>query len=165
VEQTVEQAAFDWVGFFLSAVVPAIVAIVTAIVTAGITARSQFKNQQAKLREELKLEYSVETSIKQLLGNQGWELRSFAEIARHLRGFEDNELRRHLVRAGAIAFNRRKDGQEMWGLLERNTWPAPTLRIGRERTLASRSRRNQATLAAYLASARRCPEYRAGGAR
>lgn len=48
-----------------------------------------------------------------------WNQRSLEKIRRHIRGFEDNELRRYLVRAGAVAFEDPVNG-ELRGLRERN---------------------------------------------
>jgi hypothetical protein len=42
-----------------------------------------------------------------------------AVIKVHLGGFADDELRKILVRAGAVRFEA-KSGSELWGLLERN---------------------------------------------
>lgn len=65
-------------------------------------------------------QHRTEKSIGHLLEITGWEQRSFEEIKKKIGGFEDdNELRRLLVRAGAIRFLR-KDGTEFWGLLSRN---------------------------------------------
>jgi hypothetical protein len=46
-------------------------------------------------------------------------MRTFEEIEKRIGGFEANELRQILVRAGAVRF-RSRDGTELWGLLERN---------------------------------------------
>ena len=43
---------------------------------------------------------------------------SFLEIEKRLGGFEDNELRKILIRAGAVRF---EGDNELWGLLSRNT--------------------------------------------
>lgn len=41
-------------------------------------------------------------------------------MKKHLGGFEDDELRKILVRAGAIRVYRKEDNAEMWTLLERS---------------------------------------------
>jgi hypothetical protein len=46
-------------------------------------------------------------------------LRTFDTLGRHLGGFRDDELRKLLLRAGAVRFFD-KDGKEFWGLLNRN---------------------------------------------
>lgn len=60
----------------------------------------------------------AESAIVRLLKHPRWAKRSFKQISARLGGFEDNELRRLLVRAGAVRFS--KDGVEYWGLVERN---------------------------------------------
>lgn len=100
--------------------------IIGAVIVSYFTARFAAKQEQDRMREELKLENSIEAAIIQLLDKQNWELRSFQTIKRHIRGFKDDELRQHLVRAGAIAFedkSRAKEGPdkvEQWGLLSKN---------------------------------------------
>jgi hypothetical protein len=76
--------------------------------------------QEARLRTELRTEFMAEEAIRLLLEHEDWSLRSFDEIKRRIRGFTDDELRRLLVRAGAIAFERTRGGEELWGLRERN---------------------------------------------
>lgn len=103
-----------------------VLGIVGAVIVSYFTARFTAKQEQVRLRAELKLENSIEAAIIQLLDKQNWELRSFQTIKRHIRGFSDDELRQHLVRAGAIAFDdqtRAKEGPEKverWGLLSKN---------------------------------------------
>ena len=99
--------------------VPAIVGVVGSLVVAFFTARWAAVQQREKLRQELKLEFSVETAIVHLLEHPSYQTRSFDKIKRHIRGFEDDELRKSLVRAGAVVV-REKDGEEMWGLLNLN---------------------------------------------
>jgi len=83
--------------------------------------RDELRLQEERLRTELRTEFMAEEAIKQLLNHPRWpQQRSFAEIKRRIGGFEDNELRRLLVRAGAVKFKRIEDGAEMWGLRERN---------------------------------------------
>ena len=77
--------------------------------------------QEARLRTELRTEFMAEEAIRGLLSHERWTLRSFDEIERRLRGFDDDELRRLLVRAGAVAFERKSGGDELWGLRERNS--------------------------------------------
>ncbi len=101
--------------------------VVASVAVAFLTARFTAQNEHKRLREELKLEYSVENAIIQLLEKQGYPKRSFHRLKKHIRGFEDDELRQHLVRAGAIAFENKKyskeqqpDRRERWGLLRNN---------------------------------------------
>ena len=101
------------------------IAALISVFGAYFVARFAANKEKEKLREELKLEYSIETAIVQLLSEQGWDKRSFKAIKSHIRGFDDDTLRQHLVRAGAVAFessNEHSDQAELeqWGLLEKN---------------------------------------------
>jgi hypothetical protein len=96
-----------------------LLSVVDAVAAAFATARLAGRNERAKLREELKLEYSVETAIRHLLENPAYQKRSLRKIKHHIRGFPDDDLRRALVRAGAVAFGGSGD-EEKWGLLNRN---------------------------------------------
>lgn len=68
--------------------------------------------------EAIKSEYMAEQAARHFLNHKGYTDRSFELIQRRLGGFEDDELRRILVRAGAVRFIR-KDGTEWWRLLLR----------------------------------------------
>jgi hypothetical protein len=70
-------------------------------------------------REKVRTEFIAEQAAKQLLESEKWQKRSFEEIQKRLGGFEENELRRILVRAGAVRFMGNED-KELWGLLTRN---------------------------------------------
>jgi hypothetical protein len=70
-------------------------------------------------RRQYLLEYQTEAVLKQLLNHERWRLRTFETIQHHVGGFSDDELRRHLIRAGALRF-RDSEGIEVWGLLSRN---------------------------------------------
>ena len=61
-----------------------------------------------------------EIAVKQSLESWKYDKYTFAQIKRKFGGFEDDELRKILVGAGAERFKRRKDGPEMWGLTIRN---------------------------------------------
>lgn len=80
--------------------------------------RQQFKQQLMLSREENKLEFMAESTAKHFLNHKGYTDRSFETLKKHLGGFEDNELRKILVRAGAIR-EFREDGSEWWRLLSR----------------------------------------------
>jgi hypothetical protein len=99
----------------IAALIAGLVALVASLVAATLTTMSA----TSRLRREFQLEYAAERAAKELLTHEDWGLRSFTVIARHLSGFGDDELRKLLVRAGAIRFNS-KSGKELWGLLERN---------------------------------------------
>ncbi len=113
----------------LVAVIAGGVSLVTACITAHFT-RKNLKQDLEKtlmaeaqatdrLRREFQLEFASEHAARALLEDQRWVQRSFDVIKHHLGGFEDEELRKLLVRAGAIRFTSRS-GTELWGLLNRN---------------------------------------------
>lgn len=71
-----------------------------------------------RVRLEHKTEFKAEETAKHFLEHAGYTDRSFETLKMHLGGFEDDELRKILVRAGAIR-TYRKDGTEWWRLLDR----------------------------------------------
>jgi len=75
--------------------------------------------QERKLRRDYKLDFMSENAARKLLESKEWNMRSFSAIQARLGGFEDNELRKILVRAGAVRFKGKND-DELWGLLKRN---------------------------------------------
>lgn len=97
-----------------------ITSILTAILTTLITAIAAFAIQERKLRAELRTEFMAEQAARSLLENLRWQKRTFTEIKKRLGGFTDDDLRKILVRAGAVRFERKEDGEELWGLLWRN---------------------------------------------
>jgi hypothetical protein len=80
--------------------------------------RQQFANQLRVLQEQHKAEFMAETTARHFLGHKSYTDRSFETLRNHLGGFGDDELRRILVRAGAIRVYR-EDGSEWWRLLSR----------------------------------------------
>ena len=94
--------------------------LLVSIVSGAIGGYGSYRVQERKLQKEYQLQDSAERVARTLLSDQTWRLRSFKVIRHHLGGFEDNELRKILVRCGAIRFMSRS-GQELWGLVERNT--------------------------------------------
>lgn len=74
--------------------------------------------QRERLRSEFATEESVETALRKLLSLSELRYRSFQMIRHHIGGFEPNELRRLLVRTGAVRFMA-ADGSELWALRER----------------------------------------------
>lgn len=70
-----------------------------------------------KTRAEFGQELSAEEAVKHLLKCTRWKRRTFRAIKYHIGGYEDDELRKLLVRAGTIRFH--KD-TETWGLISRN---------------------------------------------
>ena len=80
--------------------------------------RQQFRQQLKLSQEANKTEFMAERTAKHFLSHNGYTDRSFETLKMHMGGFEDNELRKILVRAGAIR-SIRKDGTEWWRLLDR----------------------------------------------
>jgi hypothetical protein len=90
-------------------------AIIAAVVSLVVAAVSTLYNEVRFRRQ-----HRAEAAIKKLLTARKWNKRSFKAIKRNVGGYEDDELRRLLVRAGAIRFYRSNDNEEMWGLLSKN---------------------------------------------
>ena len=84
--------------------------------------RTKFEAELASQRATLKAEYgtqeSAEAAIRHFLSIHQLRYRTFPMLRHHLGGFESNELRRLLVRAGAVRFMA-KDGTELWALRDR----------------------------------------------
>jgi lipopolysaccharide export system protein LptC len=80
--------------------------------------RQQFAHQLRIQQEQHKVEYMAEETARHFLSHQGYTDRSFETLQRALGGFSDDELRKILVRAGAIRVYR-QDGSEWWRLLSR----------------------------------------------
>ncbi|VXB70223.1 conserved hypothetical protein [Luteimonas sp. 9C] len=80
--------------------------------------RQLHAQQLERLRTEHKTEFAAEDTARHFLSHRGYTDRSFDVLRKHLGGFEDDELRRILVRAGAVR-TYRDDGGEWWRLLSR----------------------------------------------
>ena len=93
--------------------------LVLSLASGSVAGYAAFRLQQEKIKKEYLLQDSAEQVAKELMTNDQWSLRSFKVIQHHLGGFEENDLRKLLVRAGAIRFMS-ASGVELWGLLERN---------------------------------------------
>lgn len=99
----------------------ALASLFGAIVGGGITylLNRQLHRQQLSLaHEQHKTEYMAEETARHFLSHRGYTDRSFEVLQKHLGGFADDELRKILVRAGAIR-TYREDGSEWWRLLSR----------------------------------------------
>ena len=68
-------------------------------------------------QEEFKTEFVAENTIKHFLNDKKYSDRRFTTLKKHLGGFEDNELRKLLVRSGAICIRNEKE-EEFWTLLK-----------------------------------------------
>ena len=93
--------------------------VVTSLVVALITSIATYMLQERKLKTELRTEFMAEQVAKKLLESPKWNMRSFEEIKKRLAGFTDDELRKILVRSGAVRFEG-EGGKELWGLISKN---------------------------------------------
>ena len=96
-------------------------ALLGAAVGGGISFllnRQQFGNQLRILQEQHKVEFMAETTARHFLSHKSFTDRSFDTLRAHLGGFSDDDLRKILVRAGAVRIYR-DDGSEWWRLLSR----------------------------------------------
>jgi len=96
-------------------------ALFGALVGGGISYmlnRQQFNNQLRLTHEQHRTEFMAEETARAFLSHKSFTDRSFETLRRHLGGFEDDELRKILVRAGAMRVYR-DDGSEWWRLLSR----------------------------------------------
>ena len=100
--------------------------VITSILTSAVTATAAWLMQKGRLRrdfeldrERIRTEFVAEQVAKELLQSDEWKKRTFEAIERRLGGFEKDELRKILVRTGAVRFEG-QEGKELWGLLTRN---------------------------------------------
>jgi hypothetical protein len=96
-------------------------ALLGALVGGGISYflnRQQFAMQLDLAREQHRTEFMAEETARVFLSHKAFTDRSFDTLRMHLGGFEDDELRKILVRAGAMRVFR-EDGSEWWRLLSR----------------------------------------------
>jgi len=80
--------------------------------------RQQLRHQLQVLHEQHKVEFMAESTARHFLSHKAFTDRSFETLQRALGGFTDDELRKILVRAGAVRVYR-EDGSEWWRLLSR----------------------------------------------
>lgn len=98
----------------LTQAVPAVLTLMGAI----LGAIGAYFVQERRIRTDPRAEFMAEQAVNRLLESEKWEKRSFEAIKDRLPGFGDDELRKILVRAGAVCFEG-KDGEELWGLIDR----------------------------------------------
>ena len=114
-------------------IVSALIGMAAAVLTSAIgyfVQRAALSRRFDMDEAEIRTRFMAEQVAKALLSQETYKKRSLAAIRRRLGGFEDNALRRILVRAGAVRFVA-KDGTEYWGLIEKNV-DALTTRKERE---------------------------------
>lgn len=81
----------------------------------------KFRHEIAAINLEQKTDFMAETTVIHFLSHKSYTDRSFEALKKHLGGFEDDELRKILVRSGAIRIFRDGDEtDEWWRLLSRN---------------------------------------------
>jgi hypothetical protein len=100
---------------------PALAALLGVVIGGAISYllnRQQLRNQLRILQEQHKEEFMAETTARHFLSHKSFTDRSFETLRKALGGFTDDELRKILVRAGAIRVYR-EDGSEWWRLLSR----------------------------------------------
>lgn len=78
----------------------------------------RFKHELKLKREEDKTNFMAENTVRHFLNHKSFTDRSFDMIRKNVGGYDDDELRKILVRAGAIRIYR-EDGSEWWRLLSR----------------------------------------------
>jgi len=105
--------------------------LLVSLASGGLGGYVTYRVQERKLRKEYQLQDSAERVAHALMSDTKWRLRSFKVIRHHLGGFEDDELRKILVRAGAIRFMS-KSGEELWGLISRNKHRLGITQIGED---------------------------------
>lgn len=89
----------------------------TPVIVALISSGTTFLVTRYKYRTE----FSAERALRKILENEAYSKRSFKEIQKKFgNAFEDDELRRLLVRAGAVRFEKKENSEELWGLTKRN---------------------------------------------
>jgi hypothetical protein len=80
--------------------------------------KERFEHELSLLKEENKTDNVAEETIRYYLADEGHLMRSFKHLSTKIAGFEEDELRRLLVRAGAVRFLRNEDKEEMWCLVK-----------------------------------------------
>jgi glutamate mutase epsilon subunit len=81
----------------------------------------KFRHELKKMQEAHKTDFMAETTVIHFLSHKSYTDRSFETLKQYLGGFKDDELRKILVRAGAIRVYRpSKENSEWWRLLSRN---------------------------------------------
>ncbi len=102
---------------FITPIFTLIGTLIGGLVTFAVN-RQQFKHQLETLHEAHKTEFMAEQTARYFLSHKGYTDRSFDVLIKHLGGFEEDELRKILVRAGAVR-EYHNDGTEWWYLLSR----------------------------------------------
>lgn len=108
----------DFIQIMETAIFTLLGAVVGGLIS-WLLQKQQFAHQLKLAQEANKTEFMAERTARHYLDHKGYTDRSFEVIRDHLGGFDDDEVRRILVRAGAIKV-KGDDGKEKWRLLERS---------------------------------------------
>ena len=84
-----------------------------------IIQKSKFEQELLLVKEQNKTDNVAEDTIRYYLKDEGHLMRSFRHLSTKIAGFEEEELRRLLVRSGAVRFFKSENGEEMWCLVEK----------------------------------------------
>lgn len=100
---------------------PTLASLLGTVVGGGISYllnRQLHAQQLAALKVQFKTDFMAEETARHFLSHKSFTDRSFDVLKKHLGGSSDDDLRKILVRAGAIRIFR-DDGSEWWRLLNR----------------------------------------------
>ncbi len=104
----------------------ALIAAISSLLGVTVGGLISYYLQKQKLDHELTLKHQdnktenmAEATVKYYLKEEKFHERSFEHLRTKLGGFEEDELRRILVRSGAVRFIRKADQKEFWCLVER----------------------------------------------
>lgn len=105
---------------------PSVIAVASSLlgtlVGGGITyfLNKQLHEHQIEiLHTQYKTDFMAEQTALHFLNHKKFTDRTFDALENHLGGFKDDELRKILVRAGAVRVKREGDDKEYWRLLSR----------------------------------------------
>lgn len=96
-----------------------LIGVIVGGVVSYFLQKQKLKHEFRLKLEENKTENMAERTIRYYLKEEGFYERSFEHLKTKLGGFEEEELRRLLVRAGAVRFIRKDNQKEFWCLVER----------------------------------------------
>ncbi len=116
-----DQVVSGAMGAIIASIISGLIALYVARKSsddAEIRLRAELQQAEVRLRQEFAMESSMEAAVRSLM-RKGFALRSFRLIRHHLRGFDDDDLRKILIRSGCICFKVIRD-MEYWGLLSEN---------------------------------------------
>jgi hypothetical protein len=95
---------------------PGLVALIGAVVAIVVSVATRVQVERAHRAQHGEV-LSAERAVQHLLVRTKYKRRTFAALRYHIGGYDDDELRRLLIRAGAIRF---QEDVETWGLIARN---------------------------------------------